>query len=48
VLPVLHCDRVVLRPLDDSDTQRLAEIVAVPGVRDCWGFAGDERRCEET
>jgi aminoglycoside 6'-N-acetyltransferase len=47
VPPVLRGDRVVLRPLDDADTERLAEIVAEPGVREWWGFMGDEEKVRD-
>src|SRR5919206_3530695 len=37
VPPTLRGDRLTLRPLRDDDVDRLAEIVAAPGVREWWG-----------
>jgi aminoglycoside 6'-N-acetyltransferase len=36
-VPVLNADGVTLRPLTEDDVERLAEIVAAPGVREWWG-----------
>jgi aminoglycoside 6'-N-acetyltransferase len=36
-LPVLHGERLTLRPLTDDDLDQLAGIVAAPGVREWWG-----------
>jgi aminoglycoside 6'-N-acetyltransferase len=41
-LPVLHAERVVLRPLADDDLPALLEIVRMPGVREWWGSADDD------
>lgn len=36
-VPVLHAQRVTLRPLTDADVEHLVAIVASPGVREWWG-----------
>src|SRR4051812_15089909 len=36
-IPTLHAERLTLRPLTDEDVERLAAIVAAPGVREWWG-----------
>jgi aminoglycoside 6'-N-acetyltransferase len=43
-MPVLHGDRLTLRPLRDVDLDGLVAIVAEPGVREWWGPADDEER----
>jgi aminoglycoside 6'-N-acetyltransferase len=37
VLPTLQDGDVMLRPLQDGDLDRLAAVVAAPGVREWWG-----------
>lgn len=44
LVPVLHADRVTLRPLSDADVERLAAIVAAPGVREWWDAQDDHER----
>jgi aminoglycoside 6'-N-acetyltransferase len=41
VLPTLEADGVTLRPLRDEDLDRLADVVAGPGVVEWWGPLGD-------
>jgi aminoglycoside 6'-N-acetyltransferase len=36
-VPVLHGERLTLRPLTDADVEALTAIVAAPGVREWWG-----------
>ena len=35
-LPVVRGERLTLRPLDDADLDRLADILAAPGVAEWW------------
>lgn len=44
LVPVLHADRVTLRPLSDADVEQLAAIVAAPGVREWWDAEDDHER----
>jgi aminoglycoside 6'-N-acetyltransferase len=46
-IPVLHAERVTLRPLTDDDVERLAAIVAAPGVREWWGTPDPPERERE-
>ncbi|HEV7459044.1 MAG TPA: GNAT family protein [Solirubrobacteraceae bacterium] len=46
-VPVLHAERVTLRPLTEGDVQRLAEIVAAPGVMEWWGTPDPPERERE-
>ena len=46
-IPVLHGERVTLRPLTDDDVERLAAIVAAPGVREWWGTPDPPERERE-
>src|SRR5712692_9057483 len=46
-VPVLHGERVTLRPLTEDDVGRLAEIVAAPGVREWWGMPDPPERERE-
>ena len=46
-VPVLHGERVTLRPLTEDDVGRLAEIVAAPGVREWWGTPDPPERERE-
>jgi aminoglycoside 6'-N-acetyltransferase len=46
-VPVLHAERVTLRPLTDGDVERLAEIVAAPGVMEWWGTPDPSERERE-
>jgi aminoglycoside 6'-N-acetyltransferase len=41
VLPVLHSERLTLRPLAEEDLDGLAAIIAAPGVREWWGTVGE-------
>jgi aminoglycoside 6'-N-acetyltransferase len=43
-VPVLHAQRVTLRPLTDEDVERLVAIVAAPGVREWWGMPDPPER----
>jgi hypothetical protein len=48
-VPVLHGERVRLRPVEPRDAERLAEILAHPGVAEWWpGFDLDRVRREIT
>ncbi len=46
-VPVLHGERVTLRPLHDDDVERLVAIVAEPGVREWWGTPDPPERERE-
>jgi aminoglycoside 6'-N-acetyltransferase len=46
-LPRLEGDDVALRPLEDSDLEPLAAILARPGVREWWGSTGDADRLRD-
>ena len=46
-VPVLHAERVTLRPLTDGDVERLAEMVAAPGVMEWWGTPDPPERERE-
>lgn len=41
MLPTLRAGAVTLRPLDESATEQLADVVAADGVRQWWGAQGD-------
>jgi aminoglycoside 6'-N-acetyltransferase len=47
-VPVLHGDRLTLRPLRDEDVEELAAIIAAPGVREWWGTDDDPKDLRET
>lgn len=40
-LPVLHTERLTLRPLTDEDVEVILGIVTGPGVREWWGTLDD-------
>jgi aminoglycoside 6'-N-acetyltransferase len=40
-IPVLHGERLTLRPLSGEDLDELAAVVALPGVREWWGSIDD-------
>jgi aminoglycoside 6'-N-acetyltransferase len=40
-LPVLHAERLTLRPLTDDDVETLAAFLAEPSVREWWGEDDD-------
>jgi len=44
LVPRLRAGAIVLRPLDDASLERLAAIVAEPGVREWWGTLDDPDR----
>jgi aminoglycoside 6'-N-acetyltransferase len=46
-VPVLHTERVTLRPLTEDDVERLATIVAAAGVREWWGTPDPPERERE-
>ena len=46
-VPVLHADGATLRPLTEDDVERLAAIVAAPGVREWWGTPDPPERERE-
>ena len=46
-VPVIHGDEVTLRPLTEDDVERLAAIVAAPGVREWWGTPDPPERERE-
>jgi aminoglycoside 6'-N-acetyltransferase len=46
-VPVLHGERLTLRPLTEDDVGRLIEIVAAPGVREWWGTPDPPERERE-
>jgi aminoglycoside 6'-N-acetyltransferase len=46
-VPVLHAERVTLRPLTDDDVERLIAIVAAPGVMEWWGTPDPPERERE-
>ncbi len=46
-VPVLDADGVTLRPLTEDDVERLAEIVAAPGIREWWGTPDPPERERE-
>ncbi|MDX6660190.1 MAG: hypothetical protein QOJ55_1012, partial [Solirubrobacteraceae bacterium] len=46
-VPVLHVERVTLRPLSDDDVERLIAIVAAPGVMEWWGTPDPPERERE-
>ncbi|HEU0025072.1 MAG TPA: GNAT family protein [Thermoleophilaceae bacterium] len=46
-LPTLHGERLILRPLDAEDIERLAEIVASPGVSEWWSPPDDPEHVRE-
>jgi aminoglycoside 6'-N-acetyltransferase len=46
-IPILHGERVTLRPLSADDLARLAAIVAAPGVREWWGTLDTPERERE-
>jgi aminoglycoside 6'-N-acetyltransferase len=46
-VPVLDAAGVTLRPLTEDDVERLAEIVAAPGVREWWGTPDPPERERE-
>lgn len=43
-VPVLHGERLTLRPLSDADVEELDGIVAAPGVREWWDANDDHER----
>jgi aminoglycoside 6'-N-acetyltransferase len=45
--PVLHGERVTLRPLSDADVDLLAEAVEDPSIRRWWGRDNDPRSLRE-
>jgi len=46
-IPVLHAERLTLRPLTDEDVEHLVAIVAAPGVREWWGTPDTPERDRE-
>jgi aminoglycoside 6'-N-acetyltransferase len=46
-LPTLRGERLTLRPLDAEDVERLAEIVASPGVSEWWSPRDDPGHVRE-
>jgi aminoglycoside 6'-N-acetyltransferase len=46
-VPVLHAERVTLRPLTEDDVERLVAIVAASGVREWWGTPDPPERERE-
>ena len=46
-VPVLHAERVTLRPLSEDDVDGLVAIVAAPGVREWWGTPDPPERERE-
>ena len=40
-LPVLHGERVTLRPIEEADLDALVAIIQSPGVREWWWDSGD-------
>jgi aminoglycoside 6'-N-acetyltransferase len=46
-VPVLHAERLTLRPLTEDDVERLAAIVAAPGVSEWWGTPDPPERERE-
>ena len=45
-LPVLHGERVTLRPIEDSDLNALIAIIQSPGVREWWWEADDPEQLD--
>ena len=46
-LPVLHGERVTLRPIAEADLDALVAIIQSPGVREWWWEAGDAARLRD-
>jgi aminoglycoside 6'-N-acetyltransferase len=47
-LPILHGDRVTLRPLRDDDVEVLAEAaISEPSIRPWWGTVGDAEKVRD-
>jgi aminoglycoside 6'-N-acetyltransferase len=46
-MPVLHGDRVTLRPISDSDLEPLAAIIREPSVARWWGESEEPERLRE-
>ena len=46
-VPVLHAERVTLRPLTEDDVERLTAIVAAPVVSEWWGTPDPPERERE-
>ena len=43
-LPVLHGERVTLRPIEEGDLDTLAAIIREPGVAEWWGESDEPER----
>jgi aminoglycoside 6'-N-acetyltransferase len=46
-VPVLHGDRVTLRPINEADLDPLVAIIQSPGVREWWWEADDTERLRD-
>jgi aminoglycoside 6'-N-acetyltransferase len=46
-LPVLHGERVTLRPISEADLEPLAAIIREPGVAEWWGESDEPDRLRE-
>jgi aminoglycoside 6'-N-acetyltransferase len=46
-LPVLHGERVTLRPVEEADLEPLAAIIREPGVARWWGEADEPERLRD-
>jgi aminoglycoside 6'-N-acetyltransferase len=47
-LPVLHGERVTLRPITETDLDALVAIIQSPGVREWWWQSGDTERLRDS
>jgi aminoglycoside 6'-N-acetyltransferase len=46
-VPVIHGERVTLRPIDEADLEPLAEVIREPGVARWWGESDEPDRLRD-